>query len=150
MVPDFARVGFTAAIPLPNQGFPARFLGFADDRDPTNAGNLSKSKRDSLFKELRAACSSYILGDLTTELTTLIEQIAEGCRVGPDEDDVDRQTLLIEYPTLYPSSGVTYVAPRVKIELGARSALDPTLDCTVTPYVAGELLDWRLTWTIFE
>ena len=117
-------------------------LGFADDRDPTNAGNLSKSKRDSLFKELRAACSSYILGDLTTELTTLIEQIAEGCRVGPDEDDVDRQTLLIEYPTLYPSSGVTYVAPRVKIELGARSALDPTLDCTVTPYVAGELLDW--------
>ena len=120
-------------------------LGFADDRDPTNAtnaGNLSKRKRDSLFEELRAACSSYILGDLTTELTTLTDQIAEGCRVGPDEDDVDRQTLLIEYPTLYPSSGVTYVAPRVKIEAGSRSALDPTLDCTVIPYVAGELLDW--------
>ena len=27
MVPDFARVGFTAEIPLPDQGFPARFLG---------------------------------------------------------------------------------------------------------------------------
>ena len=26
MVPDFAHVGFTAEIPLPNQGFPARFL----------------------------------------------------------------------------------------------------------------------------
>ena len=24
MVPDFAHVGFTAEIPLPNQGFPAR------------------------------------------------------------------------------------------------------------------------------
>ena len=27
MVPDFAHVGFTAEIPLPNQGFPAWFLG---------------------------------------------------------------------------------------------------------------------------
>ena len=27
MVPDLAHVGFTAEIPLPNQGFPARFLG---------------------------------------------------------------------------------------------------------------------------
>ena len=27
MVPDFAHVGFTPEIPLPNQGFPARFLG---------------------------------------------------------------------------------------------------------------------------
>ena len=27
MVPDFVRLGFTAEIPLPNQGFPARFLG---------------------------------------------------------------------------------------------------------------------------
>ena len=27
MVPDFAHVGFTAATPLSNQGFPARFLG---------------------------------------------------------------------------------------------------------------------------
>ena len=29
MVPDLAHVGFTAEIPLPNQGFPARFLGRA-------------------------------------------------------------------------------------------------------------------------
>ena len=27
MVPDFVRLGFTAATPLPNQGFPAQFLG---------------------------------------------------------------------------------------------------------------------------
>ena len=26
MVPDFVRLGFTAEIPLPNQGFPAPFL----------------------------------------------------------------------------------------------------------------------------
>ena len=27
MVPDFAHFGFTAEIPLPNQGFPSGFLG---------------------------------------------------------------------------------------------------------------------------
>ena len=36
------------------------------------------------------------------------------------------------------------MAPRVKIEAGARSALDPTLDCTVTPILSDELTDWSL------
>ena len=117
-------------------------LGFTGACDPTVADNLSGKKRAVLFEELRMECSSYILGDLKTELTTLLDQIAEGCRIRPDEDDASRQTLLIEYPTLYPSGVVGYVAPRVKIEAGARSALYPTLDCTVTPYVADELPDW--------
>ena len=30
MVPDFVHVGFTAATPLLNQGFPARFLDVID------------------------------------------------------------------------------------------------------------------------
>ena len=33
MVPDFARLGFTAATPPPNQGFPARFLAVDYDGD---------------------------------------------------------------------------------------------------------------------
>lgn len=119
-------------------------LGFAGACDPAVADTLSNRERNALFEKLKMACSSYILGDLTNELTTLIDQIAEGCRVEPDENDDDRQTLLIEYPTQYPSSGGVYVAPRVKIEAGARSALDPTLDCTVTPIVADELPDWSL------
>ena len=114
-------------------------LGFAGDNDPTAPGNLSGKKRQALFKKLQVACCGYILGGLKTELTTQIDQIAEGCRVAPDEDDPDRQTLLIEYPTLYPGDAVAYVAPRVRIEAGARSALDPTVHCTVTPYVADVL-----------
>ena len=106
------------------------------------AVNLSNKKRNALFKELREACSAYILGDLKTALANLLGQIAEGCHVGPDEDDPDLQTLFIAYPTLYPSGDVAYVAPRVRIEAGARSALDPNLTCTVTPYVADELPDW--------
>ena len=117
-------------------------LGFAGDRDPTVVVNLSNRERGSLLAEINAACSRYILGDLTTELTALMRQIAEGCRVGPDEDDRERLTLLIEYPALYQTGADAYVAPRVKIEAGARSALDPASDCTITPYVADELPGW--------
>ncbi len=114
-------------------------LGFEGERDPTIAGNLSNKKRSALFKKLKEACSNYILGDLKEELAG---QMAEGCDVGPDEDDLDRQTLWIEYPTLYPSADLAYVAPRVRIEAGARSALDPSLTCSVIPLVADELPDW--------
>ena len=119
-------------------------LGFAGVDDPTIAGNLSNRARNSLFGKLRETCSSYILGDLADELTTSIDQTVEGGRIVPDEGDVDRQTLLIEYPTQYPTDVGAYVAPRVKIEAGARSALEPTLDCTITPILADELPAWSL------
>ena len=117
-------------------------LGFEGERDPTVTSNLSNRKRAALFKELRAACSGYVCGDLQTALANLIDEIVEGCHVGPDEDDVDGQTLFVEYPTLYPSGDIAYVAPRVRIEAGARSALDPSLNCTITPHVVDELPDW--------
>ncbi len=117
-------------------------LGFAGASDPIAADNLSNKKRNALFEKLREACSSYILGDLASELAASIDRIVDGCRVVPDDDDNDRQTLLIEYPTQYPRSGGAYVAPRVKIEAGARSGLVPTQDCTVTPIMAYELPDW--------
>ena len=37
------------------------------------------------------------------------------------------------------------MAPRVRIEAGARSALDPNLSCSITPYVADELPDWSFS-----
>ena len=116
-------------------------LGFDGERDPTVASGLSNRRRNALSDELRVACSDYVLGDLATELAELIGQVDQGCDVGPDQADADRQTLLIEYPTLCPSDDVAYVTPRVKVEAGARSALDPSLTCTVTPYVAAELGD---------
>ena len=119
-------------------------LSFADDQDPTAPDTLSSNRRKALFKELGEACSSYVLGELKAELAVLVDQVEEGCRVLPDEADLDQMTLLVEYPTLYPSDDASYVAPRVKVEAGARSALDPSLDCTVAPYVADELPDWSL------
>ena len=119
-------------------------LGFEGERDPTLAENLSNKKRKALFEELRTACSDYILTDLKRDLTTLVDEIADGCQVHPDSSDPDRQTLLVEYPSLYPGSNNAYVVPQVKIEAGARSALEPRLIRAVAPYIADELPDWSL------
>ena len=116
-------------------------LGFEGDRDPTVATDLSNKQRAVLFKDLGAACRGYIRGALRTALASRIDKLATDCQIVPDESH-DGQTLFIEYPTLFPSSEVTYVAPRVKIEAGARSALDPSRECTVTPYIANELPGW--------
>lgn len=116
-------------------------LGFVGEQDPVGEG-LSNRRREALFQKLRETCSSYVLGELKAEVAVLMDQVAEGCRVLPDA--ADQMTLLVEYPTLYPTGDSSYVAPRVKVEAGARSALDPSLDCTVAPYVADELPDWSL------
>ncbi|MDE0031222.1 MAG: nucleotidyl transferase AbiEii/AbiGii toxin family protein [Deltaproteobacteria bacterium] len=116
-------------------------LGFEGERDPTVASGLSNKKRAALFKDLGAACRGYIRGALRTALASRIDELATDCQIVPDESH-DGQTLFIEYPTLFPSSEVTYVAPRVKIEAGARSALDPSRECTITPYMANELPGW--------
>ena len=112
-------------------------LGFGGDRDPTAASALSKKKRAELFKTLTNECSSYVLGDLRTALADAIGEASEGCRIVPDTDDP--QSLLVEYPTLYPASVTAYVAPSVKIEAGARSALDPNQSRGVTAFIDDEL-----------
>ena len=73
-------------------------LGFSGQRDPTVPSNLSKNKRAALFEELRARCSDYVQGDLRTALTDRIAETAGGCRVGPDEDDVERQPFSLSTP----------------------------------------------------
>lgn len=114
-------------------------LGFEGERDPIASDNLSKNKRKDLFAELREACSKYILGAFKAELTELLDEVTDGCQIVVDEDDKDGQTILVEYPTLYPGSEIAYVGPRVKIEAGARSALSPSLTRTVVPYISDEL-----------
>ena len=117
-------------------------LGFAGERDPTTAASLSNKRRSALFDELAEACGAYVLGDLKAALTGLIGGLTEGCAIGSDPDDAGGQTLLVAYPTLYPGGDASYVPPRVKIEAGARSALEPGVIRGVSPYVAGEMPDW--------
>ena len=120
-------------------------LGFEGDRDPTVSLNLSNKKRSQLFDELRSTCSKYVCGVFQTDLTECIADIVEECEVFPDEGDVDSQTLNVQYPTIYPRADIDYVEPRIRIEAGARSALDPNTTCDATPLIAEELPEWSFS-----
>jgi hypothetical protein len=119
-------------------------LGFSGDRDP--AGKIeSRKKREQLFAELKTACGLYIADKLAPALGTILDKYQTKCRIRPDEADTDQQTLLVEYPSVFDAPGLSYVLPRVKIESGARSALEPSCKCQVRPYIADELIDWNLS-----
>ncbi len=117
-------------------------LGFEGDRDPAVADGLSNNARTGLFNQIRTECSSYVLGSMASDLAAALVRISPDCIVRSDEDDVDASTLLVEYPALYPGGAEAYVAPRVKLEAGARSALDPTVSRDIAPILADELTGW--------
>src|SRR5262249_47481688 len=79
--------------------------------------------------------------DLGTAASELMEaaQIPENAyRVELDAADPDQQSLLFWYPIATAVAG-EYVRSAVKIEGGAKSALDPNRPTTVTPYVNDDL-----------
>ena len=109
---------------------------------------LSGKKRRARLDAIRDACRSYIAGPLTTQLTHVAAAvIPEGrFRLEQDPDDKDGQTLLLWYPTVTATTG-DYIRSAVKIEAGAKSALDPHIAASVTPYVTQDLPDLDLTVT---
>lgn len=68
---------------------------------------------------------------------------AATARVEADDDDPDGQTLLIWYPAATPRSD--YVRAAIKIESGAKSALDPNRDVPIKRYVDDDLPALDLT-----
>jgi hypothetical protein len=66
-------------------------------------------------------------------------------KLEPDPDDADGQSLLLWYPTATVRTD-DYIRSAVKIEAGAKSALDPHTAASVTPYIAADLpeLDLRV------
>jgi len=107
---------------------------------------LSGKKRRAQLDAIRNACQAYIAKPLLAELTQLIETIIpkERFRLELDPDDKDKQTLLFWYPAVTANTN-SYIRSAVKIEAGAKSALDPHIEITVTPYVALDLPDLDLT-----
>jgi hypothetical protein len=106
---------------------------------------LSRRRRDGRLIEIRQACQAFIGGALKSQLEELAAglPIANGdLRVTLDDDDDDGQSLLLQYPAV--TGEDAYVRPAVKIEAGAKSALDPNALLTVRPYVADELRDFNL------
>ena len=111
---------------------------------------LSGKKRKARLDGIRDACRTYINGPLREALTTILSDrlTAAGlspndARVEPDEEDPDGQTLLIWYPATTPRSD--YVRAAIKIESGAKSALDPNREVPIKPYVDDDLPALDLT-----
>lgn len=111
---------------------------------------LSGQKRRNRLDAIKAACREYVMGDMQTLVREQLRRVLgegglppESARVEPDPDDLDGQSLLVWYPTVTPTTG--YVRPAVKIELGAKSALDPHEARIVRPYVADDLQQIDLT-----
>ncbi|MDU6835188.1 MAG: nucleotidyl transferase AbiEii/AbiGii toxin family protein, partial [Bradyrhizobium sp.] len=99
---------------------------------------------------IKDACQAYINGPLRAELTQILQDRlqaagldAGAARVEADDADPDGQTLLIWYPAATPRSD--YVRAAIKIESGAKSALDPNSEVPIKPYVDDDLPALDLT-----
>jgi hypothetical protein len=123
---------------------------FREDIDATTSvadlEALSRKRREKRLDDIRKACQTFIGDTLKTQLEVLAARLptVDGpLRVIPDASDADGQTLLLEYPPV--SDHDAYVRPSVKIEAGAKSALDPHSPLSIRPYVADDLSGFDLS-----
>ncbi len=101
---------------------------------------LSGKKRRARLEAIRVACQAYIAGPLMEQFTRLAAAVIppDRFRVELDPEDKDGQTVLFWYPAVTLKVG-DYIRSAVKIESGAKSALDPHVAAMVVPYDAQDL-----------
>jgi len=114
---------------------------FRDDLDQAASVEqlqmLSKKQRRAKLDAIRNACRTYITGPLKESLSAALADDTHGSgRIEVDGNDPDGQTLLVWYPEVEPRDDA-YVPPAVRIESGAKSALDPNQPALVRPYIGG-------------
>jgi hypothetical protein len=112
---------------------------------------LSGKKLNNRLEAIKAACQEYIHGPMLKQVSALLRQTlqtanlkADRARVEADPDDPDRQSLLLWYPTAT-TEGNAYIRRAIKIESGAKSALDPHAPVVIKPYIAADLPNFDLT-----
>ncbi|AQR75082.1 nucleotidyl transferase AbiEii/AbiGii toxin family protein [Sphingomonas sp. LM7] len=108
---------------------------------------MSGKKRQAALDAIRAACEAHINGPLLEQISQIAAAALErngieGGRLRIEPDAEDSQTLLVYYPTA--TGGDAYIDKRVRIESGAKSALDPNSVRTIAPYVAEDVPDTDL------
>jgi len=102
---------------------------------------LSGKKREKALDAIRESCEAYIAGPLFENLTVVAAAATK--RTGLEakqlviKRDKDLQTLLVQYPPATPSDG--YIDKLVRIESGAKSALDPNSKRSVQPYLSDDV-----------
>ena len=105
---------------------------------------LSGKKRKAKLDAIKSACQDYIGGAFLKQLSAHFRDTLEQARIGQppkielDLDDASKQSLLLWYPSVLTATD-GYIRPAVKIESGAKSALDPNSSVTIHPYVADDV-----------
>jgi hypothetical protein len=106
---------------------------------------LSNKKRRAQLDAIRDSCRAYITGSLYRFLDRQLAEVTGGAgRIEIDQADADGQTLLLWYPEAEPRNDA-YVRPAVRVESGAKSALDPNQPVLITPYVAADVPELALS-----
>lgn len=110
-------------------------LGFEGERSPEAATGSNERRRR--LDALRVACQAHIRDALRPALERRLHERIGGMgawTLADDPNDPDQQTLLFSYPTSLEVP--RYLRPDVKIELGARSDIDPSAQPVIQPYIA--------------
>lgn len=112
---------------------------------------LSRKQRGKRLDAIKTASQAHVNGPMREQLTSRLRTVLEAAgldpaagRIEPDPDDADSQSLLLWYPTVI-NAEAGYIRPAVKIEAGAKSALDPHHPVTIRPYAADALTALDLT-----
>ena len=119
-------------------------LGFGGENAVEQAP--TKTQTGNRLKALKAACRQCISDRIQP---ALIDVISSDLRetpewtLEPDPDDRDKQTLLLSYPTAFPAQD-HYLRREVKIEMGARSDMDPAESVEIKPYISDVFPDLLL------
>ncbi len=107
-------------------------LGINGDADPLAIG-LTKSKRKKAVKAAKKICSAHVLGKMKKN----VSDVLPNCQINTDEDDREQMSLRVVYPTIFETDD--YLKPWVKIECGARGAVEPEVKRSIEPYIQSEL-----------
>jgi hypothetical protein len=119
----------------------AEDLGFPGETELATS-NLSGKKKKQLAEEIKSTTGDYISQQLKEDIDKIVVDLFAGCSVAVDPAAQDRSTLLFSYPSLFTPDARAYVQPKVKLEGGGRSAVDPHQAHSIKPLIANTLPDW--------
>lgn len=113
---------------------------------------LSGKKQRVFLDAIKNTCQNYINNILKNKLNDQIIKIFLETGISfieppivSDPNDPDNQTLLFRYPSVSTDAALHYIKPMVKIEAGAKSALDPHCQTSIKPYIENEIPNFDLT-----
>lgn len=106
---------------------------------------MSRKKRQARLDAIKDSCRDYIQNTLARQFAEIAREAFADAKIQPndptvavDPDDPDGQSLLFWYPAVT-TAGDGYIRPAVKLESGAKSALDPHEEVSIVPYISEEV-----------